>query len=257
MKCELEARPKKSNNIPRHIAIIMDGNGRWAKKRFRNRVFGHEAGVEAVKRVIKCCVEWGIPYLTLYAFSKENWQRPNTEIQALWHIIKRFLRAELPELLRNGVRIVHIGDREGLPSDVLSILDEAVEKTRSCDKLYVQVAINYGGRHEIVNAAKKIAELVKKGELDVQDIDFDLFAGFLHTSGVPDPDLLIRTSGEYRISNFLLWQIAYTELYITDVLWPDFDEQEFCRAIEDYQSRERRFGRISEQLSADVTCSVP
>ncbi len=257
MKCETEIRPKNLDNMPRHVAIIMDGNGRWAKKRFRNRVFGHEAGMEAVRKVIRCCVEWGIPYLTLYAFSKENWQRPNTEIQALWRILKRFLQTELPELLKNGVRIIHIGDKERLPSDVISLLDEAVKKTRSGDRLYVQVALNYGGRHEIVEAIRKVAELVKRGELDAQDIDVDFFSGFLQTSGIPDPDLLIRTSGEYRISNFLLWQIAYTELYITDVLWPDFDEKEFCKAIEDYQNRERRFGRISEQLSADVTCSAP
>ncbi len=257
MKYKVDVRPNHSENMPRHVAIIMDGNGRWAKKRYKNRVFGHRVGVEAVKKAIKCCVEWGIPYLTLYAFSKENWQRPHSEIQALWGILKRFLRKELPELIENGVKVKHIGDRDGLPADVLDVLDEAFDKTRNCKKLYVQLALNYGGRHEIVNAARKLATMVQRGEITPEDIDLKLFAENLHTRDVPDPDLLIRTSGECRVSNFLLWQIAYTELYITDVLWPDFDEREFVKAIEDYQRRERRFGKISEQLEIPVTCSAP
>ncbi|SFM41219.1 Undecaprenyl pyrophosphate synthetase [Thermodesulforhabdus norvegica] len=228
----------------------MDGNGRWAKKRFRNRVYGHEAGIDSVKAVIKCCLEWGIPYLTLYAFSKENWKRPSSEIQALWQLMKRFLHAELPVLVEHGVRVVHIGDREGLPEDICRLLDEAVEKTACGSSLYLQVALNYGGRQEIVRAVRLIAEKVKSGVLDPSAISVETINTHLFTGEVPDPDLLIRTSGEFRVSNFLLWQIAYTEIYITDVLWPDFREREFLKAVEDYQRRERRFGMTSEQVEA-------
>lgn len=228
----------------------MDGNGRWAKRHLRNRIYGHEAGVDSVRAVIRCCLEWGIPYLTLYAFSKENWRRPSSEIQALWQLMKRFLQAELPKLVEYGVRIIHLGDREGLPPDIVDLIDEAVRRTALGEALYLQVALNYGGRQEIIRAARLIAEKVKSGELDPSDISIERFAAHLFTAEIPDPDLLIRTSGEFRISNFLLWQIAYTEIYITDVLWPEFREKEFLMAIEDYQRRERRFGMTSEQLEA-------
>lgn len=243
-------RLKNMDNLPRHVAIIMDGNGRWAKRRFRNRIYGHEAGIDSVRAVIRCCLDWGIPYLTLYAFSKENWQRPQTEIQALWQLMKKFLHFELPRLIENGVKVVHIGDREGLPSDICLLLDDVMKKTAHCESLYLQVALNYGGRQEIVRAVRLIIEKVERGELTSRDINVDSLTSHLFTNGVPDPDLLIRTSGEFRISNFLLWQLAYSEIYITDVLWPDFREKEFCTAIETYQKRERRFGMTSEQIES-------
>ncbi len=234
--------------IPRHIAVIMDGNGRWAKKRFKNRIYGHEVGVESVREIIRCALKWNIPYLTLYAFSKENWARPSTEINALWQLLVRFVDTDLPELVKNGVRVVHIGDREGLPENVLKAIDRAMAETAHCDKLLVQVALNYGGRQEIVRAVRLISEKVKEGQLDPKDISLELFETFLFSKGIPDPDLVIRTSGEYRISNFLLWQIAYSEIYVTEVHWPEFREEEFVKALGSYKSRERRFGKTSEQI---------
>jgi len=256
LRSDPESRRHYFKKLPKHVAVIMDGNGRWARRRLKNRVYGHEAGIEAVKTVIRCCVDCGIPYLTLYAFSKENWQRPKAEIDSLWRIMKKFLQKELSGLIEKGIKILHIGDRESLPSDVLAMLDNVVEKTKNGENLIVQVALNYGGRHEIVEATRRIAEKVKRGEMKPDDINLDTFAAHLFTAGVPDPDLLIRTSGECRVSNFLLWQIAYTELYIIDTLWPDFGEKEFYAALEAFQTRERRFGKISEQLTVAENCSA-
>jgi len=243
-------------NMPRHVAIIMDGNGRWAKKRLKNRVYGHEKGIDSVRQVISCCLKWGIPYLTLYAFSKENWGRPQSEINALWRLLISFIHKDLPDLVKNGVRVVHWGDREGLPQDVCEAIDMAEQETSSCTKLQVHVALNYGGRHEIVRAARMIAEEARQGRLNPEDLTLEVFASFLFSKDVPDPDLLIRTSGEHRISNFLLWQIAYAEIYVTDVYWPEFKEEEFRKAIESYQQRERRFGKTSEQVQLERCASA-
>ncbi|MCX7823708.1 MAG: isoprenyl transferase [Syntrophobacterales bacterium] len=243
-------------NMPRHVAIIMDGNGRWARKRLMNRVYGHEAGIESVRQVISCCLKWNIPYLTLYAFSKENWARPQSEISALWQLLISFIHKDLPSLIENGVRVIHWGDKEGLPPEVCHAIDEALRETASGKKLHVHVALNYGGRHEITRAARMIGEEILKGNIRPEDVTLDLFASFLFSSGVPDPDLVIRTSGEHRISNFLLWQIAYSEIYVTDVYWPDFREDEFKKAIESYQQRERRFGRTSEQIQQERCVSA-
>ncbi len=236
------------SKLPRHVAIIMDGNGRWARRRFMNRISGHEAGAESVREVVRCCRELEIPYLTLYAFSKENWQRPQSEVSALWHLLKRFIRAELPELIDKEIRLVHLGDIDGIPPEVANEFLAAVERTAGFNRLTVNLALNYGGRHEIVRAAKRFAQDVEVGKFTAGELTPELFADYLFTRGVPDPDLLIRTSGECRISNFLLWQLAYTEIYISDVLWPDFRRSQFIDALLDYQGRERRFGKVSEQV---------
>ncbi len=244
------------SKMPRHVAIIMDGNGRWARKQLRNRIYGHEAGVEAVREVISCALKWDIPYLTLYAFSKENWARPEAEINALWYILKRFIASDTRRLVEHGVKVVHIGDREDLPSDVVEAIDRVIAETAAGSKLTLQVALNYGGRQEIVRAARLIAEAVRRGVMTPEEITPDIFSSFLFTPEVPDPDLVIRTSGEYRISNFLLWQIAYAEIYVSELFWPDFREEEFRRAIANYQHRERRFGKTSDQIQEERLSSV-
>ncbi len=236
------------NKLPRHVAIIMDGNGRWAQSRLRNRIFGHETGAASVRDAVRCCRKLGIPYLTLYAFSKENWNRPETEIKALWRLLKRFMKSELPELVENEISVRHLGDMEGVPADVVEQLLQLMERTAGFDKLVVNLAINYGGRHEIARAARFFAADVKSGKYSPEDLSPQLFSRYLYTRDIPDPDLLIRTSGEFRISNFLLWQLAYTEIHITDTLWPDFREPEFIAALLDYQQRERRFGKTGEQV---------
>jgi undecaprenyl diphosphate synthase len=236
------------DKLPRHIAVIMDGNGRWAQERLRNRVFGHEAGADSVRDVVSCCRKLKIPYLTLYAFSKENWGRPESEIKALWLLLKRFMKSELPELIKNEIRVCHLGDFEGMPDDVVEELKHIIDRTATFDKLVVSLAVNYGGRHEIVRAARLFASDVQQELHKPEDLDLGLFSEYLFTKEIPDPDLLIRTSGELRISNFLLWQLAYTEIYITDTLWPDFREPEFIEALRDYQLRERRFGKTGEQF---------
>ena len=228
--------------LPKHVAAIMDGNGRWAKKRMMNRVKGHEEGTESVRVIVRTSRNLGIKYLTLYAFSEENWKRPKHEIIALMGILKRFLKSELPEMLENGIRLRAIGSIDKLPDDAKKVLFETIEKTSSNNDMVLTLALSYGGRQEITRAVKEIALKVQSGELDVKDIGDDIISQNLYTSDIPDPDLLIRTSGEYRISNFLLWQIAYTELYITSALWPDFREEEYLAALEDFQNRERRFG---------------
>ncbi|MGH7558972.1 MAG: isoprenyl transferase [Gemmatimonadota bacterium] len=230
--------------IPRHVAVIMDGNGRWAERRGKPRIFGHQAGMKAVREAIEVTADLGIPYLTLYAFSQENWKRPATEIEALMGLLQRYIRSERENLIEKQVRVLAIGELERIARGPREELERLIAETAANEKLTVTLALSYGGRSEILEAVRRIAERVKAGRLAPEEIDEGVFAGSLYTSGLPDPDLLIRTSGELRISNFLLWQIAYTELYVTDVLWPDFDRQAFLDAVSAYQGRERRFGRV-------------
>ncbi len=228
--------------LPKHVAAIMDGNGRWAKKRMMNRVKGHEEGTESVRSIVRTSRKLGIRYLTLYAFSEENWKRSRLEITALMEILKRFLRSELQEMLDNGIRLNAIGTLDKLPDDARKVLLETIEKTSANNDMVLTLALSYGARQEIVNSVKEIASKVKSGNLDIEEINDDIISNSLYTAGMPDPDLLIRTSGEYRISNFLLWQIAYTEIYVTATLWPDFREKEYLDALLEYEKRERRFG---------------
>lgn len=235
---------------PDHVAIIMDGNGRWARKRFLPRLEGHRQGAKAVRRAVEFCRRRGIHYLTLYAFSTENWQRPPSEVTGLMRLLSQFLDSELEELHANDIRFRTIGDLGRLPDHLRRKVQAGIEKTRNNKTLLLSIALSYGGRQELVNAAIGIARAVKSGKLDEASITERLFATFLDTYGAPDPDLLIRTGGETRISNFLLWQCAYAELYFTPTLWPDFGEDAFTEALEEYRSRQRRFGMISEQIEA-------
>ena len=236
---------EKPERIPTHVAIIMDGNGRWAAQRNRPRTFGHKKGVDAVKAVVRAAGEIGVKYLTLYTFSSENWRRPKTEVAALMQLLTQTTQNALDELLENDVKLITIGRIDGLSPNRHAIIQKAVKKTRSNKGLVLNLALNYGGRTEILDAVKAIANSARAGIVDPKDVTEELFSGFLYTADLPDPDLLIRTSGEYRISNFLLWQTSYTELYITDTLWPDFKRDELFEAILDYQKRERRFGKLS------------
>jgi undecaprenyl diphosphate synthase len=235
-------------NLPVHVAIIMDGNGRWARLRGKERVFGHQQGVNAVREVIECAAELGLRFLTLYAFSTENWDRPDDEISALMGIMVQSLNNETDTLIRNNIRLKAIGDVNRLAGDVRKRLFETVELTSSANGLTLIIALSYSSRWEILNATRKLAADVKNGLLEPMAIEKDDFEKYLTTYGIPDPELLIRTSGELRISNFLLWQLAYTELYFTELLWPDFGKEEFYKAIIDFQKRERRFGKTSEQV---------
>ena len=233
--------------LPAHIAIIMDGNGRWAKRRSLPRVAGHSAGVGPVRSTVETCARLGIKVLTLYAFSVENWKRPRAEIETLWRLLRFYLKKELPELQKNGIRLQAIGRLEALPAPVRAELESVVEATSRNRKLLVNLAINYSGRSEILDAVNGIIESARReGRLDSLHIDEDTLAAGLYTASSPDPDLLIRTSGEMRISNFLLWQIAYAELYVTNTYWPDFDRAELLRAILDFQRRDRRYGGLTE-----------
>ncbi len=236
--------------LPQHIAIIMDGNGRWAEKRFLGRINGHRKGIEVVKDIVEFCRELGIGYLTLYTFSKENWNRPKTEVGALMEFLEEHLRKELLKLIRNGIRLRAIGNIWELPDNIQKIVKEVESKTVDNTGMILNLALSYGGRAEIVEAAKKIAMEVRQGKITTSDITEEVFAKYLYTAGSPDPDLLVRTSGEFRISNFLLWQMAYTEIYVTDVLWPDFKRQHLIEALLDFQNRERRFGLTGEQLKS-------
>ncbi len=229
------------DRLPRHVAIIMDGNGRWAEKRHLPRIEGHRAGSKAVQEVVEACGRLGIRYLTLYAFSKENWKRPKKEVAQLWKLLEDYLRKEDRQLVKNKIRLMVIGQREEIPPSVRRELERVEELTRTFDKLTVVLALNYSGRAEIVDAVKK---LWRASNGDPSGLDEEKFARYLYTANVPDPDLLIRTSGEFRISNFLLWQVAYAELWITPVYWPDFRRKHFLQALLDYQKRERRFGAI-------------
>ncbi|MGM0427077.1 MAG: isoprenyl transferase [Thermodesulfobacteriota bacterium] len=230
------------DKIPQHVAVIMDGNGRWAKQKGLRRVLGHEKGADAVRDVVTTSREIGVRWLTLYAFSEENWKRPEHEIQALMRLLHRFLKKELDEMQKNGIRLNTIGRTEKLPAATRQILLDTMEKTQANHHMVLTLALSYGGRQEITDAVQEIARRVSRHELDSSDISETLISNTLYTREMPDPDLLIRTSGEYRISNFLLWQLSYTELYITSTLWPDFSKEEYLRAISEYQQRDRRFG---------------
>jgi undecaprenyl diphosphate synthase len=237
------------NNLPTHIAIIMDGNGRWAKKKGALRIFGHRNAITSVRQTTESCAELGIKYLTLYAFSTENWSRPTEEVNALMELLVSTIRGEIKELVKNNIRLLTIGNIKDLPPNCQKELQEAKEITKNNTGLNVILAISYSGRWEILDAVKNISQHIKEGIIDPAKIDEKLFSGYLNTAGIPDPELLIRTSGEMRISNFLLWQIAYSEIYITDVLWPDFRKENIYEALISYQKRERRFGKISEQVN--------
>jgi undecaprenyl diphosphate synthase len=232
------------SKLPRHVAIIMDGNGRWAKNKGLPRIFGHKKGAEVAKKIVSKTVELGIPVLTLYAFSKENWQRPKDEIDALFEILKWYLDDQLPEMKKRGIRFKVIGEKEDFPQDVKEKLDFVEKETEKNKKLLLCMALSYGGRAEILRAVRLIAQDIKKGVISPEDITESLFRKYLYTEDIPDPDLLIRTSGELRISNFLLFQSAYTEFYFTKIYWPDFTEEEYLKALASYQQRERRFGKV-------------
>jgi undecaprenyl diphosphate synthase len=235
------------DRLPRHVAIIMDGNGRWAQRRGLSRIEGHRRGKDSVRAVVETSRRLGIPYLSLFAFSTENWQRPRREVSALMSLLRRYLRTEIRRMMENEVSVVAIGDLRRLPDAVRRDLEYVVEKTKGNRRLTVGLCLSYGGREDIVRASRALARQVLAGKLKPEDISEELLSTYLGTSGIPDPDLLIRTSGEMRISNFFLWQIAYTEIYVTPTLWPDFREREFLTALAHYQQRERRFGRTAEQ----------
>lgn len=234
------------NRLPQQVAVIMDGNGRWAKKRGYPRVMGHRKGVDALKALLRCCRDWGIPGLTAYAFSTENWGRPEEEVTFLMTLFERVLRRELAEMMTEQVRIRFVGNLNALPDSLQAEIAEAMEKTAANQGIEFTVATNYGGRQEILRACRAIAQQVQNGEIQPEHIDEQLFTQNLYTANIRDPDLLIRTSGEMRISNFLLWQLAYAEIYVTDTLWPDFDRHAFYQALQAFQQRDRRFGKIRQ-----------
>jgi undecaprenyl diphosphate synthase len=234
--------------LPRHLAIIMDGNGRWAERRSLDRMAGHHRGATAVRNVVRASREIGIPYLSLFAFSSENWSRPQEEVEALMILLKDYLVSELKEMLDNGIRFLAIGDLARLPRDVVAILNETSRQTSKATAMTLTLALSYGGRDDILQAIRRIMASCREGALRPEEINESLFSRYLWTANLPDPDLLIRTSGEIRISNFFLWQLAYTEIYVTSTLWPDFDKEELIQALLSYQDRERRFGLTSEQI---------
>ncbi|MCD8102636.1 MAG: isoprenyl transferase [Alistipes sp.] len=234
----------EKNKIPRHVAIIMDGNGRWAKSRGKERLYGHIQGVESVRTVLQAARRAGVGYLTLFVFSTENWGRPREEVDGLMELLCRSIVGELDSLVENGVRVKIVGDRSAIPPEVAAHLDTIERRTANCEDITLNLAINYGSREEITAAVRRIAEQVRSGMLDPEAIDGNTISENLFTAGIPDPDLLIRTSGELRLSNFLLWQTAYTEFYFTDVYWPDFGEEEFRKALAAYSLRDRRYGLV-------------
>ena len=238
------------NRLPKHIAVIMDGNGRWAKQQGKNRIFGHTNGVKAVRETAEACAELGVKHLTMYAFSAENWNRPQLEVTALMTLLLKTINSELNTLMKNDIRLGVIGDVNALLASVAKELKVAMDKTAHCQRMELILALSYGGKNEIVNAVQQIATQVKSGKLDVSDINEQTVSDHLYTAGRPDPELLIRTSGEKRVSNFLLWQLAYAEFYFTDIFWPDFDKEELYKAIAEYQNRERIFGKTSEQIKS-------
>lgn len=239
---------RKSGEIPKHIAIIMDGNGRWAKKRGLPRVAGHKRGVDTVKEIVEACTEIGVKYLTLYTFSTENWKRPKDEVSTLMRLLLKSLRDRVNELNDNNVRLTTIGNIESLPIEVQKQLKSDIERTKNNKKMVLNLALSYSGRWEILEAIKQITDSAVEGKIKSEDINEKLVSSFLTTKDIPDPDLVIRTSGEFRVSNFLLWQIAYSEFIITETLWPDFSKFDLYDAIKIFQSRERRFGKVSEQI---------
>jgi undecaprenyl diphosphate synthase len=232
------------SRLPNHVAVIMDGNGRWAKRKGRPRIIGHQKGVDALKDLLRCCRDWGIPALTAYAFSTENWGRPLEEVEFLMTLFERVLRRELQEMMAENVKIRFVGNLEELPKSLQSEIERSMHDTRNNSGIQFTIATNYGGRQEILQACRAIAAKVEQGYLKVEEIDEALFERHLYTRGIAHPDLLIRTSGEMRISNFLLWQMAYAEIYVTQTLWPDFDRVEFHKALCAYQQRDRRFGKV-------------
>lgn len=238
------------DRLPNHVAIIMDGNGRWAKKQGLARVFGHKKGVETVHEITTAAAELGLGYLTLYTFSTENWNRPKEEVDAIMTLLIDTIAKERPTLMKNNVRLLTIGDTDRLPAEAKQKYLQLIEDTSVNTGLNLVLALSYSSRWEIIEATKRIAEKVRKGELAPDEIDETTISAHMTTAGIPDPDLLIRTSGEYRISNFLLWQLAYSELYFTDCYWPEFSREEFYKALVDYSQRERRFGKTSEQVQA-------
>lgn len=239
---------KKSGEIPVHIAIIMDGNGRWAKKRGLPRVAGHKRGVDTVKEIVEACAEIGVKFLTLYTFSTENWKRPKDEVSTLMRLLLKSLKDRVNELNENDIRLTTIGDLDALPEEVQKQLKIDIERTRNNKKMVLNLALSYSGRWELLEAIKEISKLSEKGKVAEQDIDEKFVSSFLTTKDIPDPDLVIRTSGEFRVSNFLLWQIAYSEFVITETFWPDFSKYDLYDAIKIFQKRERRFGKVSEQI---------
>lgn len=238
------------HQLPKHIAIIMDGNGRWAKEKGKNRVFGHKNGVNAVREVSEACAELGVEYLTLYAFSVENWNRPKLEVTALMELLVRTIGSETPTLMKNNIRLTTIGAVDALPKRAQEQLNKVIEATKNNSRLTLSLALSYGSRTEIVDACKKIALQVKNSEINVDDISESIINNHLYAPTTPDPELMIRTSGEHRLSNFLLWQAAYTEFYFTEEYWPDFNKESLYKAILSFQNRERRFGKTSEQLKS-------
>jgi undecaprenyl diphosphate synthase len=235
------------DNVPQHIAIIMDGNGRWAKQQHKPRIFGHKNALTAVRETVEAAAELGVKYLTLYAFSTENWNRPKLEVDALMELLVHAISSETKTLNKNGIKLTTIGNTDMLPKKCLDELNTSIETTSKNERMTLVLALSYSAKWEIVNAVKKIAQKVKNKEVNIEDIDDKLFSQHLSTSEIPDPELMIRTSGEFRISNFLLWQIAYSELYFTPVLWPDFRKKHLLEAVYNYQQRERRFGLTEEQ----------
>lgn len=246
----VDQQPIDPARMPAHVAIIMDGNGRWAQQKHRPRLYGHKVGVESVQEIVECASEWGIKVLTLYAFSSENWKRPSGEVSGLMALLKSYLLSELSKMLKNRVRLVSIGDTQKLPHDVREVLEKTIEETADNDGLILNLALSYGGRSEIVQAVRQIASEVLSGHTSVDEIDEKRITDHLYTAALPEPDLMIRTGGEARLSNFLLWQASYAEIYFTDTMWPEFRREAFSKAIADYQSRERRFGRTSAQLGS-------
>lgn len=245
---QIEEVLKKSGEIPKHIAIIMDGNGRWAKKRGLPRVAGHKRGVDTVKEIVEASAEIGVKFLTLYTFSTENWKRPKDEVSTLMRLLLNSLRDRVNELNDNDIRLTTIGNTESLPMAVRKQLDFDIDRTRNNKKMVLNLALSYSGRWELLEAIKKITDSTVEGKIKSEDIDEKLVSSFLTTKDIPDPDLVIRTSGEFRVSNFLLWQIAYSEFIITETLWPDFSKYDLYDAIKIFQKRERRFGKVSEQI---------
>ena len=233
-----------TTKLPAHVAIIMDGNGRWAKRRLLNRIKGHEKGSETVRTIVETCRQIGIPYLTLYAFSTENWQRPRAEVEALMTLLRKFLLSEQKKMIENNIRLRVIGQLDKLPPKVREAMDQTISATQDQTGMNLILALSYGGRAEIAEMVRKIAEKIRRGIIEPEAIDEKLVADHLFTRDIPDPDLLIRTSGEMRISNFLLWQVAYAEIFVTSTLWPDFNRNEFLQILKDFQSRERRFGTV-------------
>jgi len=249
---KLQQELKKSGEIPKHIAIIMDGNGRWAKKRGLPRVAGHKRGVDTVKDIVEACAEIGVKYLTLYTFSTENWKRPKEEVSTLMRLLLNSLKDRVDELCENDIKLTTIGDTDALPYEVQKQLKADIERTKNNKKMVLNLALSYSGRWEILEAVKKISRAVEKGDIKADEINEQLFSKFLTTKDLPDPDLVIRTSGEFRVSNFLLWQIAYSEFVITEIYWPDFNRHHLYESIRAFQKRERRFGKVSEQIKKEV-----